>query len=321
MKTIDIIVPCYNEHEVLTTFYAETKKVVKEIPDCDFRFLFINDGSRDDTLVILKGLAVDNPDVKYISFSRNFGKEAGMYAGLENSTADYVIIMDADLQHPPALIPRMIESVDAGHDCCAAYRTTRAGEKKITSFFSQTFYKINNRLTDVKLPYGAVDFRIMSRKMVDTIVSMPERQRFSKGIFSWVGFDVEWIPYENVERTMGQTKWSFKSLTRYAMDGIFSFSVRPLKTVAVMGFVISGIAICYAIYVLVKTLVWGIDYPGYASTLIIMLLLGGIIEISIGIVGEYIARIYNEIKHRPIYITKESNLSNSDEVNNDEKLS
>lgn len=321
MKKIDIIVPCYNEHEVLTTFYAETKKVVSEIPDCDFRFLFVNDGSKDDTLVILKGLAADHPDVKYISFARNFGKEAGMYAGLENSTGDYVIIMDADLQHPPTLIPKMVESVNAGHDCCAAYRTTRKGEKKVTSFFSQSFYKLNNKLTDVKLPYGAVDFRIMSRKMVETIVNMPERQRFSKGIFSWIGFDVEWIPYENVERTMGETKWSFKSLARYAMDGIFSFSVRPLKTVSIMGFVISGIAILYALYVLIKTLIVGIDSPGYASTVIIMLLLGGIIEISIGIVGEYIARIYTEIKHRPIYIAKETNLSKSDEVVKNEKLS
>lgn len=320
MKNIDIIVPCYNEHEVLTTFYKETKKVLDSISGYTFRFIFVNDGSKDDTLIILKGMAAEYSDVKYISFSRNFGKEAGMYAGLENSTGEYVIVMDADLQHPPMLIPKMIESIEDGHDCCAAYRTTRSGEKRITSFFSRAFYKVNNKLTDVQLPYGAVDFRIMSRKMVDAIVAMPERQRFSKGIFSWIGFDIEWIPYENVERTMGTTKWSLKSLTKYAMDGIFSFSVRPLRLVALLGFVISAIAIVYAIYILIKTLVLGIDAPGYASTLIIMLLLGGIIEISIGIVGEYIARIYNEIKHRPIYISKESNLTDNIEVTDNEKL-
>lgn len=320
MKNIDIIVPCYNEQDVLTTYYKETDAVISRIPDCSFRYIFINDGSQDDTLVILKGLAASYSNVRYISFSRNFGKEAGMYAGLSASTGDYVIVMDADLQHPPTLIPKLIESINAGHDCCAAYRTTRNGEKKFRSFFSRCFYKFNNKLTDVKMPYGAVDYRIMSRKMVDSIVSVSERQRFSKGIFCWVGFDTEWIPYENVERTMGTTKWSFKSLTKYAMDGIFSFSVVPLKVLSIMGFVISAIAIIYAVFILIRTLVVGIEAPGYASTLIILLFLGGIIELSIGVVGEYISRIFTEIKHRPIYITKESNIEN-DEVKADEKAS
>lgn len=313
MKTVDIIVPCYNEEEVLTTYYDETNKIVSSIKNYNFNFIFVNDGSRDNTLVILKGLAASYSNAKYISFSRNFGKESAIYAGLQNSGADYVIVMDADLQHPPALIPKMIESVENGHDCCAAYRTTRKGEKKIRSFFSRKFYKFNNKLTDAQMPYGAVDFRIMCRKMVDSIVSIEEVQRFSKGLFCWVGFDTEWIPYENVERTMGTTKWSFKSLTRYAMDGIFSFSVKPLKFLAVMGFIISGIAIIYALYILIKTLVQGIDFPGYASTMIVLLFLGGIIEISIGVLGEYIARIFTEIKHRPIYITKETNIKNKSE--------
>lgn len=308
MKYVDIVVPCYNEQDVLTTFYRETDKIVSAIAGYSFRYIFINDGSRDDTLIVLKGMSQSYPNVKYISFSRNFGKEAGMYAGLEASTGDYVIVMDADLQHPPVLIPRMIESIEGGHDCCAAYRTTRKGEKRIRSFFSRSFYKINNKLTDVKMPYGAVDFRIMSRTMVDSIVSISERQRFSKGIFSWVGFDTEWIPYENVERQIGTTKWSFKGLTKYAFDGIMSFSVAPLRLVAVMGFIIAVSAIIYAIYILIRTLAVGVDAPGYASTIIILLFLGGIIEISIGIVGEYIARIFTEIKHRPIYIAKESNL-------------
>ncbi len=308
MKTVDIIVPCYNEQEVLTTFFKETDSVVSQIEGYSFRYLFVNDGSRDDTLILLKGLAATYPYVNYISFSRNFGKEAGMYAGLENSTGDYAIIMDADLQHPPALIPKMIESIENGHDCCAAYRTNRKGEKAVRSFFSRNFYKINNKLTNVKMPYGAVDFRIMTHQMVESIVSLSEVQRFSKGIFCWVGYDTEWIPYENVERTIGTTKWSFKGLTKYALDGILAFSVSPLKLLTVMGFTISLIAIFYAIFILIKTIVQGVDAPGYASTIIIVLLLGGIIEISIGVLGEYIARIYTEIKHRPVYIAKENTL-------------
>ena len=312
MKTVDIVVPCYNEQEVITTFYKETQKVVTAIKDYSFRYIFINDGSKDDTLIILRGMAENYSDVKYISFSRNFGKEAGIYAGLSNSTADYVIVMDADLQHPPTLIPRMIEGIENGHDCCAAYRTDRKGEKKIRSFFSRSFYKFNNKITDTQMPYGAVDFRMMSRKMVDAIVSLSEVQRFSKGLFCWVGFDTEWIPYENVERTIGTTKWNFKGLIKYAMDGIMSFSVKPLKMLAIIGFIISMIAIVYGIYILVKTLVFGVEFPGYASTMIVMLFLGGIIEISIGVVGEYISRIFTEIKKRPIYIEKESNLISED---------
>ncbi len=316
MKTVDIIVPCYNEQEVLTTFFKETDSIVSRIEGYTFRYLFVNDGSRDDTLILLKGLAATYSYVDYISFSRNFGKEAGMYAGLENSTGDYAIIMDADLQHPPALIPEMIESIEKGHDCCAAYRTNRKGEKRVRSFFSRSFYKINNRLTNVKMPYGAVDFRIMSHQMVESIVSLSEVQRFSKGIFCWVGFDTEWIPYENVERTIGTTKWSFKGLTKYAMDGILAFSVSPLKLLTIMGFSISIIAIFYAIFILIKTIVQGVDAPGYASTIIIVLMLGGIIEISIGVLGEYIARIYTEIKHRPVYIARENTLKDR---NNNEK--
>lgn len=311
MKSVDIIVPCYNEQDVLTMFYNETEKIVSDIDGYSFRYIFVNDGSRDDTLIILKGMSATYNNVDYISFSRNFGKESGMYAGLSNSSGDYVIVMDADLQHPPALIPEMIKEIEKGHDCCAAYRTSRQGEAKIRSFFSRSFYKFNNKLTEVKIPYGAVDFRMMSRQMVNSIISLTERQRFSKAIFCWVGFDTKWIPYENVERTVGTTKWSFKGLTRYAMDGIFSFSVKPLRILSVMGFIISAIAIIYGIYILIRTLAIGIDAPGYASTIIILLFLGGIIELSIGIVGEYVARIFTEIKHRPIYIAKESSLEDS----------
>ena len=275
MKKIDIIVPCYNEQDVITSFYNETSKITNTIDGYYFNFIFINDGSKDDTLLLLKGLAATYDNVKFISFSRNFGKEAALYAGFSASKGDYAIVMDADLQHPPSLIPRMIESVENGHDCCAAKRTSRKGERKVISFFSQMFYRFNNRLTDSNIPYGAVDYRIMSRQMVETIVSLGEVQRFSRGLFSWIGFDTEWIEYDNVERTIGTSKWSFKSLTRYAMDGIFSFSIKPLRFVAVMGFIISAIAMIYGLYILIKTLVTGIDFPGYASRMVVMLFLGG----------------------------------------------
>jgi len=245
MRIVDIIVPCYNEEEVIETFFTETEKIVTKIPDFSFNYLFVNDGSKDNTLQILRSLAKQYDKVKYISFSKNFGKEAAMFAGLENSRGDYVIIMDADLQHPPALIPQMTDAILEGHDCCAAYRTTRKGEARFRSFLSKSFYKLNNRLSNVELPYGAVDFRIMSRQMVDAIINLPETLRFSKGIFSWIGFDTKWIPYENVERTIGTTKWSLKGLFFYAIDGIASFSVAPLRLVSIMGASISVIAFIY----------------------------------------------------------------------------
>lgn len=309
MKTIDIVVPCYNEQEVIAAFYEETSKHAAAIENYSFRYIFVNDGSRDNTLLLLKGLASDHEDVRYVSFSRNFGKEAAMYAGLKNTAADYVIIMDADLQHPPALFPQLIAGIEEGHDCCAAYRTSRTGERKIRSFFSQSFYKLNNKLTNTKMPYGAVDYRIMSRQMVDSLVALPETERFSKGLFCWVGYDTKWIPYENVERTLGTTKWKFSGLVKYALDAIISFSVAPLRMLSVLGASISFIALLYGLILLIKTLAFGKDIPGYASTIIILLFLGGIIELSLGIIGEYLARVFTEVKHRPIYIEKETNLN------------
>ena len=312
MKNIDIIVPCYNEQEVLSTFYKTTDEIVGAIKDCRFRFIFVNDGSSDDTLLILKGLRSTYDNVDYISFSRNFGKEAAMYAGLSNSTGDYVIVMDADLQHPPILIPEMVQAINEGYDCCAAYRTNRKGEAPIRSFLSRQFYKVNNLLTSVKMPYGAVDFRIMSRPMIDAIVSMGEAERFSKGIFSYVGFQTRWIPYTNVERTLGVTKWKLRSLLKYAIDGITSFSVAPLHLVSIMGCLISLMAIIYGIYIFIKTVIFGVDLPGYASTVILLLFLCGVIELSLGIVSEYLARIFVESKNRPIYIAKENTLEDSE---------
>ncbi len=327
MNTVDIIVPCYNEADGLELFYSETMKTLQKLqmhPDFfsniqkkySFRFLFVNDGSSDATLEVMSSLARRFPRISYLSFSRNFGKEAAMYAGLQASTADYVIIMDADLQHPPALIPQMIASLEAGHDCCAAMRTSRKGESPIRSFFSRSFYHINNQLTDVTLAYGAVDYRMMTRQMVDAILKLCEVQRFSKGIFAWVGFDTEWIPYENVERTVGTSKWSFRSLSRYAIDGITSFSVVPLRILSVFGGIISLAAFLYIVITLAQTFLYGISVPGYVTTLCAVLFLGGLIELSLGILGEYIAHIYLETKHRPVYLLKERCMNTSDEPMN-----
>lgn len=308
MHTVDIVVPCYNEEDVLHMFYTETQKVLDTITDYSFRYIFVDDGSRDKTLSILHELRQAHQNVDFLSFSRNFGKEAGMYAGLTHTTADYVIVMDADLQHPPALIPTMLKEIENGHDCCAAMRTSRTGESKIRSAFSRTFYRLSNRLTDVNLVQGAVDYRIMSRQMVDAVLSLCEVQRFSKGIFAWVGFDTKWLPYENVERPVGTTKWSFWGLFKYAIDGITAFSVAPLRLVSALGFIISSFAFLYIVITLIQTLAFGIDVPGYVTTLCAVLFLGGIIELSVGILGEYIGHIYMEAKDRPIYILKESSL-------------
>lgn len=307
-RSVDLIVPCYNEEEGLSTFYAETSKVVDNISGYSFKFIFVNDGSKDNTYQEILKLAKNHDNVKYVSFSRNFGKEAGMYAGLKYSSGDYCVIMDADLQHPPALIPDMIKGIEEGFDCVAARRTNRKGENPIRSFFSKSFYKISNSLTDINLVQGAVDFRIMSRQMVDAILELSESQRFSKGIFEWVGFDTKWIPYENVERAIGTSKWSFFSLIKYAVDGITAFSIAPLRMVTYCGFTISIGAFIYIIVTIIQTMCYGISVPGYVTTLSAVLFLGGIIELSLGIIGEYIGHIYVESKDRPLFITKDTNI-------------
>ena len=311
MKTVDLVVPCYNEEDGLSVFVEETTKVTETIKGYKFRFILVNDGSKDNTYGVMKELAEKYRNVQYISFSRNFGKEAAMYAGFKYSSADYVVVMDADLQHPPKMIADMCKAMEEGYDCCAARRTSREGESKIRSFFSRTFYRISNSISEVKMPYNAVDYRMMSRQMVDAIVSLGEVQRFSKGLFSWVGFDTKWLPYENVERTIGTTKWSFWGLFKYAIDGFVSFTVSPLRLLSGIGFVFSGVAFIYIIITLIKTLIFGIDVPGYVTTLCAVLLLGGVIELSIGILGEYISRIFLESKKRPIFIVKDSNVSDT----------
>ena len=307
-KLIDIVVPCYNEEEVLPLFVEETNKVIDTIPDYRFRYILVNDGSKDKTLDVMRTLASRFPNVKYISFSRNFGKESAMYAGLENSTGDYVIVMDADLQHPPAMFPDMIAGVEEGYDCCALFRAKQKGENPIRRLISKMFFSFQNKISDVKMPDGAVDYRIMSRQMVDSIVKLCEKQRFSKGLFCWVGYSTKWIEYQNVERTVGKTKWSFWGLFKYALDGITSFSVTPLRFIAVLGFIIALLAFVWIIVELVKTFITGITVNGYVTQLCSILFIGGIIEMSVGILGEYIGRIYIEAKGRPIYITKETNI-------------
>ena len=314
MKTIDIVVPCYNEEEVLPLFVKETNEVIATIPDYSFRYIFVDDGSKDKTLQVLKTLASRFSNVKYISFSRNFGKESAMYAGLKNCNADYVIVMDADLQHPPKMFPKMIEGIEEGNDCCALYRAKQTGESKIRQFVSKVFFSFQNNISDVKMPEGAVDYRIMSRKMVNAIMELSEVQRFSKGIFCWVGFKTKWVEYENVERTVGTTKWNLLGLFKYALDGITAFSVTPLRVIAGMGFVISLLAFIYIIVTLIQTLCFGVDVPGYVTTLCATLFLGGIVELSVGILGEYVGRIYMETKHRPIYIAQETNLDENENI-------
>ena len=313
MKLIDVVVPCYNEEEVLPLFVEETNKVIREIPDYRFRYIFVNDGSKDGTLRVLRELAAVFDNVKYISFSRNFGKESAMYAGLEHSTGDYVIVMDADLQHPPAMFPKMIQGVEEGNDCCALYRAKQKGESPIRQFISKLFFGFQNKISDVKMPDGAVDYRIMSRQMVDSIIKLCEKQRFSKGLFCWVGYQTKWIEYKNVERTVGTTKWSFWGLFKYALDGITSFSVTPLRFIAVLGFIISALAFIWIVITLIQTLIIGIEVPGYVTTLCAVLFMGGIVEVSVGVLGEYIGRIYIEAKDRPIYIAKETNLGDKAE--------
>lgn len=314
-KCIDIVVPCFNEQEVISTFYAEIQKIIQSMKDYRFQLIMVDDGSSDNTFEIIKSISNSDDSVKYISFSKNFGKEAAMYAGLKNSTGDFVIIIDVDLQHPPSLIKDMILEIENGYDCCAAQRITRKGESPIRSFFSKIFYNVSNCITDITIVQGAVDYRIMTRQMVNAVLELSEVQRFSKGIFSWVGFNTKWIQYENVERTMGKTKWSFWGLFKYAIDGIAAFSTVPLKMVSVMGFIIFIVALIYISIILIQTIVYGKDVPGYASIMVILLFVGGIIEFSLGILGEYISRIYMESKRRPIFITKNTNIEG--DKNND----
>lgn len=308
-KKIDIIVPCFNESQVLDIFVTELKKSIFELHNYNVNVIFVDDGSSDNTIEIIKKYSISNSNIKFISFSRNFGKESAMYAGLKNSDGDYVLIMDADMQNPPEIIGDMIKAVDEeGFDCCSANRT-RDGEPKLRTFFSKRFYGIVNKISEVDMPDGAGDFRMMNRKMVNAILSMSEVQRFSKGIFSWVGFKTKNIYFRNRERACGTSKWNFFSLFKYAIDGITAFSTIPLKAASVIGLIISSTSFIYLIYVILKTLLFEEAVPGYPTIVSLILFIGGIIILFCGILGEYISKIYIEVKRRPIYIVSETNMN------------
>lgn len=309
MLSLDIVVPCFNEEEALPIFYETVTPILKSVQGLSYNYIFVDDGSRDKTLNILKDLSYSDSRVKFASFSRNFGKEAAMLAGMRLSKADYVLIIDADLQHSPELIPEMLRAVtEEGYDIAAARRLDRRGEAKLKSAFSRSFYKLINRISDNDIEDGAQDFRIMKRKVVDAVLSMPEYNRFSKGIFSWVGFKTKWFEHENRERVAGKTKWSFFKLLSYAVDGIIGFSTAPLKISLIIGTGTSILGFLYALYTIVKTLIFGADVKGYPSIICAIFIVGGLILISLGITGEYVARMYMEVKNRPDYIINETNI-------------
>lgn len=313
-KMLSLIVPCYNEQAALPLFYAETVKVLAAL-DCDYELLLINDGSQDGTLAVIKALAAEDTNIKYLSFSRNFGKEAAMYAGFCNAKGDYVAVLDADLQDPPSLLPKMIEILETGdYDSVATRRVTRRGEPKVRSWFARLYYRIINRISDADIVDGARDFRLMTRDMAQTIVSMSEYNRFSKGIFGWVGFRTYWLPFENVERVAGETKWSFWKLARYGLDGITNFSQAPLLIASRLGILMTFLAALWLIFIIVRKLAFGDPVAGWASTICVISFIGGIQLFCLGIIGEYIAKIYLETKHRPHYIVSETNDPEAEKV-------
>lgn len=302
---ISVIIPCYNEGPVLRLCHREVTAALSGIGQ-PYEIIFVNDGSTDETLGLIKELAAQDAHIGFVSFSRNFGKEAAMLAGMEASKGDIVTVMDADMQDPPALLPEMFKAItQEGYDSVATRRVTRAGEPPIRSFFARRFYRIIRSMSKVEIIDGARDYRMMTRQMADAVISLQETHRFSKGIFGWVGFHTKWMEYENTKRAAGETKWSFWKLFKYAIEGIVSFTTVPLRFASISGFVISFFAFIYLVVILLRTLIIGVDVPGYASQLVTVLLLGGIQLISIGILGEYVARTYMETKNRPIYIVKE----------------
>ena len=307
---VSIVCPCYNEEPMLPLYYDTMReRVLSKLTDYDFELILINDGSKDKTLPILRELALADARVKYISFSRNFGKEAAMYAGLKHAKGDFVCVMDCDLQDPPDMIAQMLARLaDEACDCVATRRVTRKGEPKIRSAFARAFYRIINRISDTEFVDGARDFRMMRRCVVDAVLELGEYHRFSKGIFMWVGFDTVWLEYENIERAAGETKWSFWKLTRYAIEGIVSFSTAPLKIATAVGMLVSVLALVYMVIRVIIAMIWGNPVAGYPSLLAIMLFLGGFVLLALGIIGEYVARTYMQVKQRPIYIQKESNI-------------
>jgi glucosyltransferase len=308
MKKLSIVVPCFNEEDSIPYFYEEIKKVTKDM-NVDLELIFVDDGSKDKTLEVIKDKANDK-DVKYISFSRNFGKEAAMYAGLEASTGDYTTAMDVDLQDPPSLLPKMIRLIEKeGYDCVATKSTSRNGYSFLRKTFTKWFYDIIGKLSKTEMVPGARDYRLMTRKMVNAIVEMKEYNRYSKGLFSFVGFKTKWIEFENQERVAGTTKWNFWKLFSYALDGIVGFSTAPLTMAAIMGVLFCLIAFIIIIVIIVKTLIFGDPTSGWPSLACIIFMVSGIQLLCLGVIGQYLAKVYLEVKNRPIYIVRESNVN------------
>lgn len=309
MKKVTLVVPCYNEADVLELLYNEVTAVFKNLTEYELELLLVDDGSKDETLNIIKSLAAKDDKVKFISFSRNFGKEAAMLAGLKNADGEYIGIIDADLQHSPDLLPPMLEALEKeGYDVAAARRTDRAGEAKLKSTLSESFYKVYNKFSDVQLEESAQDFRVMKRKVVEAIVSLSEKNRFSKGIFSWVGFKTKWFEHENRERAAGETKWSVRKLLKYAIDGLLSFTNAPLRLPLYLGgFSIVLSVLVFIVAVILKAMGY-LSSIGIASIIAVIMLFSGIILLCLGIMGMYLARIYDETRDRPVFIISESNI-------------
>ena len=306
-KKISVIVSCYNEEESLPLFYEEMSKVMAEMSQNDFELIFVNDGSRDNTLKEIKELRAKDKRVRYISFSRNFGKEAAMKAGLDYSTGDYVTLMDADLQDPPKMLSEMLNILESEHyDCVGTRRITRKGEPVIRSFFARKFYKIINKMSKVEMVDGARDYRLMTRQMVEAIKNCEEYNRYSKGLWSFVGFKTKWLEFENVQRVAGETKWSFWKLFKYAIEGIVAFTTAPLTMAAFLGILFCFIAFIMIVVIIFKTLVWGDPVSGWPSLACIIIFVSGIQLFFMGIFGEYLAKTYLETKKRPLYIIKET---------------
>ena len=304
---ISIIVPCHNEEEMVPIFHKEIAAVSDQLPDATIELIFVNDGSKDDTLAKMKQVAALDERVHYLSFSRNFGKEAALVAGLRHATGDYVAVMDADLQDPPEMLVEMFALIRTGeYDCIGTKRIDRKGEPPIRSFFARQFYQLINRISDTEIVDGARDYRLMTRQMVDAVLEMTEYNRFSKGIFSWVGFETKYLPYENQERVAGQTTWSFWSLFKYSLDGIVAFSEAPLAIAALTGVLSFAVAILGALIIVVRTLVFGNETSGWTSLIVIILGMGGLQLLCLGILGKYLGKTFMETKRRPLYILKET---------------
>ncbi len=307
MDVISVIVPCFNEEESLPLFYDEITRVASEMPEVRFEVIVVDDGSKDKTVEVARQLCKKDDRFRYISFSRNFGKESAMYAGLQACTGDYAVVIDADLQHPPKYIKQMYsEILSEGWDCVAMRRVSREGEPKLRSFFSRMFYKLMAKISGTEVVDGACDYRLMCRRMVDAVLSVAERNRFSKGIFSWVGFRTKWLEFENVERVAGTTKWSFRKLLMYSFDGITAFSTTPLYISSFVGFIFCAVAFIWMLVYIIKTLIWGDPVPGFPTLACLILFIGGIQLLVIGVLGQYLAKTYIETKHRPIYIVRET---------------